>query len=121
MSRVRFLIDESVRLSVVAALRRIEPLIDVIRVGQSEGPSFGTSDAELLCYCEETRRLLVSSDRGTFPDHVADHLAVGRHSWGVLLIVPGCTYRELLDELLVIWSASEAEEWQDTLHYLPLS
>lgn len=121
MSRVRFLIDESVRLSVVAALRRIEPLIDVARVGQSEVPGFGTSDADLLCFCEETHRLLVSSDRGTLPDHVADHLAAGRHMWGVLLIVTGCTYRELLDELLVIWSASEAEEWQDTLHYLPLS
>ena len=31
MSHVRYLIDESLRLSVVAALRRIEPLIDVHR------------------------------------------------------------------------------------------
>ena len=35
MSQVRFLIDESLRLSVVAALRLVEPAIDVHRVGHS--------------------------------------------------------------------------------------
>ena len=33
MSQVRYLIDESLRLSTVAAMRRIEPSLDVHRVG----------------------------------------------------------------------------------------
>ena len=65
MSQVQYLIDESVRLSVVAALRRSEPAIDVWRVGHS--------------------------------------------------------LRQLLDELLLIWAATQRNEWCDTIHYLPFT
>jgi len=121
MSQVRFLIDESVRLSVVAALLRTEALIDVVRIGQPGAPEFGTPDAELLEFCELTQRLFVSQDRGTLPDHVAKHLAAGRHTCGVMLITSGCSSRKLIEDLVLIWSASDAEEWRDTLYYLPLS
>ncbi len=50
MTQVRYLIDESLRLSTVAALRRIEPAIDVHRVGQSVMPVFGTPDPAILTF-----------------------------------------------------------------------
>lgn len=121
MSQVRYLIDESVRLSVVAALRRAEPGIDVWRVGQAGMPPFGSLDPDILAFCEEQERMLVSLDRASMPDHVAAHHAAGGHAWGVLLVTRRCTFRQLLDDLLLIWTVSEAEEWRDTIHYLPLA
>ena len=71
MSQVRFLVDESLRLSLVAALRRAEPAMDVWRVGQAGMPAFGSPDPELLTFCDREKRLLVSLDRALMPDHVA--------------------------------------------------
>ena len=65
--------------------------------------------------------MLVSLDRASMPNHVADHYAAGGHAWGVLLVTRRCSHRQLLDDLLLIWSVSEAEQWRDTIHYLPLS
>ena len=121
MSPVRFLIDESLRLSTVAAMRRIEPVLDMHRVGQVEMPSFGTPDPDILTFCEEAERLLVTLDRTSIPAHVANHLATGGHTAGVLLVTPGCSFRQLLDDLLLIWSCTTAEEWHDVILYLPFS
>jgi hypothetical protein len=32
-----------------------------------------------------------------------------------------CSFRQLLDDLVLIWNATEAEEWLDAIHYLPIS
>lgn len=120
MSQVRYLIDESVRLSVMSALRRGDPAIDVWRVGQAGMPPFGSLDPDILAFCEQEQRMLVSLDRASMPDHVAAHRAVGGHTWGVLLITRRCSLRQLLDDLLLVWIASGAEEWWDAIHYLPL-
>jgi len=52
---------------------------------------------------------------------VAAHLAAGRRTWGVLLVTRRCSFRQLLDDLILIWSVTEAEEWHNSMHYLPLS
>lgn len=72
MSQVRYLIDESLRLSTVAAMLRIEPALDVHRVGQAEMPPFGTPDPDILAFCEKSDRLLVTLDRASMPTHIAD-------------------------------------------------
>lgn len=121
MSQVRYLIDESLRLSTVAAMRRIEPSLDVHRVGQAEMPRFGTPDQDILAFCEKSDRLLVTLDRASMPAHIAEHLAAGGYTAGVLLVTSGCSFRQLLDDLLLIWSCTAAEEWRDAIHYLPFS
>jgi Domain of unknown function (DUF5615) len=67
MSQVRYLIDENLPLSLVAALRRAEPGIDVWRLGQTNMPAFGCDDRTLLAFCEQSQRLLVSLDRASMP------------------------------------------------------
>ena len=120
MSQVQFLIDESLPLSLVAGLRRREPAIEVRRVGQDLIPSFGTPDPEILRFCEQNERLFVSLDRASIPDHVSAHLASGHHTSGVLLVTRQCTLRSIIDDLVIIWAASERDEWKDVLMYLPL-
>ena len=81
MSQVRYLIDENLPLSLVAALRRIEPGIDVWRVGQPNMPKFGCDDQTLLAFREQSQRLLVSLDRASMPMNVDAHIAAGAQTW----------------------------------------
>ena len=121
MSQVRLLIHESLRLSLrrrVAACRADNGRV----AGRSDRDArVWVAGTELLAFCEREKRLLVSLDRATMPDHVAAHVAAGRSTWGVLFVTRRCSFRQLLDDLVLVWSATEAEEWRNSIHYLPLS
>jgi hypothetical protein len=80
MSRTRFLLDENLPPSLKAALLQLNPLIDVLRVGDPAAPPLGTPDPALLHYAQQTRRILITSDWTTMPDHKKNHLA-GGESW----------------------------------------
>jgi hypothetical protein len=83
-------------------------------------PPFGSVDPDLLDFCEQTQRMLISLDRRSMPGHVTAFLAAQRHTWGVGLVTGGATLQRLIEDLRLIWSASDAEEWRDRLFYLPL-
>ena len=121
MSGVTFLLDENMPRALAAALRRREPSLDVRRIGQPAMPSTGTKDPELLRYCEQSERLLVSRDRASMPQHVADHIAGGGHTNGLLLVTNCCTLANLTEDLLLVWSATSPLEWLDAIAYLPLT
>jgi hypothetical protein len=55
------------------------------------------------------------------PVHLQEHLAIGRHAPGIFTLNPNLTLGETAEELVLIWGASEAEEYVDRLNYLPLS
>lgn len=106
--------------AVAASLHRAEPAIEVYRVGQSGMPPLGASDSELLAFCEERQMALVSHDRKSMPEHIANHQAAGGRTFGVLLISPDCTFREMIDDLVLAWTATEREEWVNVLEYVPI-
>jgi len=54
------------------------------------------------------------------PVHLQEHLSAGRHAPGIFTLNPNMTMGETADELVLIWGASEAEEYIDQLIYLPL-
>lgn len=77
-------------------------------------------DSQILEHVEEHRRLLITLDRASMPRHIADHLRVGRHHWGVLRVKPSASIATLAEELVLVWEASEAEDWLDRLDWIPL-
>jgi hypothetical protein len=117
---VQLLFDEHVSKALGKGLRRLSPGADLLRVGEPDAPACGTSDADLLLWCEANRRLLVSRDRSTMPDFFARHLSAGHQSWGVLLLRPEMSLQESIHELALVTGASWAEEWLDRISYLPL-
>ena len=64
-------------------------------------------------------RLLVSHDRRTMPLHFANFIA-SRTSAGVILIAQDLPIVQAVEDLILIWEASEAEEWSNRLDSLPL-
>jgi hypothetical protein len=119
MSRIRFLFDEDANVKLIKALRRHEPGMELFRVGQAPAPPKRTLDPELLRYAEAEKLLFVTADRRTMPEHLAEHYAQGRHTWGVLLLKQGFAPARYIDDIVLIWHATEAEEWQDRVDYLP--
>jgi hypothetical protein len=89
-------------------------------VGAGDAPARGSQDAEILEWCARERRLLLTRDRSTMPAEYARHLARGVLSCGVLVIRRDAVLARLVEDLLLVVGASEAEECIDRLTYLPL-
>lgn len=119
MSTVRFLCDEHIHPALAEAVRNREPSIEAVFVGDPTAPPSGSTDPELLQFAEQEGYALLTADRSTMPAHVTEHHAAGRHTNGVFLIRRGANWTQLIDDLLAIWSASDADDWRDQLEYLP--
>jgi len=102
------------------ALRRLEPLLDVQVMGEAGSPPLETEDLDLLAWLQREGRILVTRNRRTMPTHYANFLEAGGHVPGILMVAEDFSIAQLVDDLFLIWSASEAEEWWDRLIYLPL-
>ncbi|GET38499.1 DUF5615 family PIN-like protein [Microseira wollei] len=117
--KIRFLIDENLSPKLQSAVLRLNPGIDILRVGESDTPPLGTLDPELLQYLELSQRLLVTDNRRSIPGHLEDHWATGGHSWGVIWLRPSGTIRSWAETLFLIWETTEAEEWIDKIDWIP--
>jgi hypothetical protein len=117
--KVRFLLDENLPPRLKTALLRLNPQIDVTRVGEPSAPPTGTLDPEILIYLEASQRLLVTDDRSSMPGHLTDHWNSGGHIWGLLWVRPRTPLSKLAQDLLLVWDATEAEEWCDRLDWIP--
>jgi hypothetical protein len=67
----------------------------------------------------EAGRVLVSQDRRTMPAHFVEYVSSSR-SPGVILLREAVSIGVAVEELALIWTASEAEEWVDRLVWIPL-
>jgi hypothetical protein len=49
------------------------------------------------------------------PGHLTDHWNKGGHTWGLLWTRPSTPISKLAQDLLLVWDATEAEEWRGLL------
>jgi hypothetical protein len=119
MSNPRFLFDEHIPHPLYLALRQREPFIEILCVGEPGAPPLRTLDPDLLVATDSLGRVLVSFDRKTMPGHLADHFRGGMHTGGVILLRNGYTLPEYVDEILLVWGATTAQEWVDLTVYIP--
>lgn len=120
MSRPRFLLDENVSPTIQRGVARRAPGNDIVRVGGDGAPAWGTPDPDLLAWCEENDRILVTFDKATMPGHLAEHLGAGRASPGVLIIRRAAALSTVIEALVLVLEASQADEWHDQVWYIPL-
>ncbi|MEG3437086.1 DUF5615 family PIN-like protein [Pannus brasiliensis CCIBt3594] len=76
-------------------------------------------DREVLALATEQERILVSHDRKTMPSEFAKFITE-RTSSGVILVSRKLSIELVIEELLLIWEASSAEEWLNRIAKLPL-
>ena len=71
--KVRFLLDENLSTRLKVAVLRLNPAIDILRVGDPNAPQLGTLDPDILRYLELSQRLLVTDNRTSMPEHMEVH------------------------------------------------
>lgn len=112
-TRVRFQADANFNALIVKGILRRQPLVDIQTAESAELARI--SDPEVLDRAAQAGRLLVSHDYHTMPKHFADYLATGAHSPGVVLLHQTLPVAHAIEALLLVWDASESEEWYDLL------
>ncbi len=118
---IRYLLDENVNPVLRTELLRREPRLTVWKIGDPGAPPKGTPDLDILAWCEENSFILITNNRKSMPSHVKTHLAKGRHFPGIFELNPDMSLGETIEELLLVWGASEAHEYQDLLLFLPIT
>lgn len=120
-NRIRFLADQDFREAIVIGLQRRRPEINIRLV--KEIGLLHRPDPEILEYAREQGRMLLTHDKRTMPKHLDDLLLTlppGDHHPGGFLVPQRMATGRAIEELLLIWEASEPEEWQDRFTFLPL-
>jgi hypothetical protein len=117
--KIRFLLDENLSSKLKFAVKRQNPSIDILRVGDPNTPEFGTLDPDLLKYLQFSKRLLVTDNRSSMPAHLEAHWQQGNNIWGLIWLRPSSTISQWVESMSLMWEITEAEEWIDRLDWIP--
>jgi hypothetical protein len=102
---------------IVLGLRRREPAVD-LRDAMSGGV-IGIPDSAVLRIAADSGRILISHDRKTMPAHLARFLE-GHSCPGVIIVSQDLDIGAAIEDLLIIWAASDADEWRNQIGFVPL-
>jgi hypothetical protein len=117
MSRPRFLADEDLRFEIVLAVRRMEPVVDIATV--FELGRAGSSDAQMLEFANANGLLIISHDVNMLKAEAELRIADGRGVAGLFLAAQRHPTRPIAESIVLVWAASEAEEWANRVVFLP--
>ena len=107
-NRASFQADADLDGRILRGLRRVAPEIDIRSA--AEAGLAGLADPEVLQIVARSGRIPVSQDRRTMPAHFARHKGIRTQFWScsATRAIPIAT---AIEELVLISSASDAEEW----------
>lgn len=114
---IRYQADADLNQAIVTGVLRRKPTID-FQTAFAAGLE-GVKDPEVLAIAAQQGRVLVSHDRKTMPSEFAEFLA-NHQSAGVIIVSRRLPIEVVIEELLLIWEASIAEEWVNRIAKLPL-
>lgn len=115
--RIKFLADVNLSAAIVEAVLRLEASIDfqTHKIAALDSKT----DPEVLRIAAESGRLLVTHDRNTMPAHFRRFIRQ-QNSPGIIVIPQRMRVKFVAEDLLLMWAASDPEEWQNTAVYFPL-
>ena len=115
---LRLLIDQDLDHDILRGLIRRIPQLDAVtafEIGMSRA-----TDPELITWAAHEKRVIITHDRTTMPAHAANQMRNGEDIAGLIIVPRRLALHQVLDDLELIVSCSEAEEWNDVIRYLPL-
>lgn len=115
--KIRFQADADLNQIIVLATLRHEPSIDFQTAGAAR--LFACTDQEVLQIAAQDGRVLVTHDQKTMPGHFAEFIE-NATSPGLLVIPQHLSIATAEEDLRLIWSVTDAEEWINRVSFLPL-
>ena len=114
----RYLADEDLRHTIVLAVRRLEPPIAFATA--NEAGLSGSSDERILNFAFENKLVVVSHDVTTMRAAAYSRMQSGAGMAGLFLVPQKRPNLAVAESLVLIWSASQAEDWVGQIIYLPI-
>ena len=118
MSVPRFLANHDPTEAIPLGVTRREPAIEFLRL-RDRGMA-GKPDPEVLAYTAANHLLVVSLDVNTMTAYASRLIADGEPMPGIFLAHQRDSIAAVIDDLILIWSSSQAEEWLNQIVFLPL-
>lgn len=113
---IRFQADADLNQNITIGVLRREPTIDFQTALAAKLE--GLPDQDVLAIAAKEGRILVSHDQRTMPIHFADFMTT-QTSPGVLIVPKTLLISEVIDSLILIWAASNVDDWINRIVFLP--
>lgn len=107
----RFVAGENVDFRMGSGLRRRCPRIAILTA--VEAKLLGQEDDQVLAFAHANRRILITRDAGL-------QIVASKSAHACVLIFQASASRAAIDDLQLIWEATEAAEWENVTSWLPL-
>ena len=117
MSRPRFLADHNFNQDIVDGLTRREPAIPIMLA--SEVDMQRSSDPELLEFAAREDLIVLTHDLKTMPGYAYARVAAGQAMPGMIAIRQSIGIGRVVEFLLEIWSAGNAQVYRAQVIYQP--
>jgi Domain of unknown function (DUF5615) len=114
---LRLLIDQDIDHDILRGLLRRIPQLDAVtalEIGMGEA-----TDPELLIRAAHEGRIIVTHDRKTMPTHAADLMSAGENIAGVFVVPRSMPLHQVIEDLELMITCSENDEWINVIRYLP--
>jgi hypothetical protein len=118
METVRFQADADLNQAIVTGVVRRQP--DINFQTATEANLEGLKDLEVLALSAKQRRVLVTYDRRTMPTEFAKIHSQTSKAQVYSFFLEETALETVIEELILIWSTSTAEEWINRIAKVPL-
>ena len=115
--RVRFQADADLNQIIVSAVVRRVPTID-FRTAAAAGLT-GLKDPDVLSLAARDERILVTHDQTTMPRHFNEFVRSSK-SPGLIVVPQHIATQLAIEDLILIWTATDPGEWTNRIVYLPI-
>ncbi len=115
---MRFLADENFNNKILRGIHLQNPLVDILRAQDTD--VYGATDPIVLAWAAENDRILLTHDVKTVPKYANQRIVAGLSMPGVIVARQELSVGQIIDELLMIESASQPEDWIGLVVFLPL-
>jgi predicted nuclease of predicted toxin-antitoxin system len=115
---LRFLADENFNGKLLTGLLNALSELDVIRVQDTD--KAGSPDPKLLAWAAEQNRILLTHDVQTLAGFAYDRVRAGVPMPGIIEVRISASMGIIIDELVLLITASTAEEFENQVRYIPL-
>ena len=114
---IRFQADADLNQAILLATVRRFPRLDF--QSATDAGLAGLTDLEVLTLASEQGRILVTHDKRTMPLHFGTFIE-GSQSPGVLVVPQSLSVARVAEDLLLIASATQPNEWVNRIVFLPI-
>ena len=115
--RPKFQADADLNADIVSGVRRRVPEIDFQTANEADLE--GVPDEDVLARAAIEGRILITHDRRTMPHHFARFIQTSS-SPGVFIVRKRMNLTAIIDEIILIWAASTADEYANSIRRIPL-